>query len=120
MEKPKFHLDSAVFYSNDINKIVDFYVNFVGLELEYRQGDKFASFLFEGGGRLGVKLKAEDREVPGAQTVFIEVSEIEPLYEQMKQKGAEIIKELQVTKGFGQNFSILDPDQNKVQFVKRT
>lgn len=113
------NIDSAVFYSSDINRVVDFYKNMVGLELEYQQSDTYVSFLFANGVRLGIKRAVEEREIPGAQTVFIVTDDIEVLYTKLQKENAEIIKELQHTEGFGQNFSILDPDKNKVQFVKR-
>lgn len=113
------NIDSAVFYSNDIEKVILFYREIVGLELEYQQGDKYVSFLFTNGVRLGIKRAIEEREIPGAQTGFIATDDIEELYSKLQKENVEIIKELQYNEGFGQNFSILDPDKNKVQFVKR-
>lgn len=113
------NIDSAVFYSKDINRVVDFYQNVIGLELEYQQSDTYVSFLFANNVRLGIKRAIEEREVSGAQTVFIAVDDIETLYARLQKENAEIIKELQHTESFGLNFSILDPDKNKVQFVKR-
>lgn len=113
------NIDSTVFYSGDIEKVVKFYRDIIGLKLEYQQGKKYVSFLFGNGVRLGIKRVVEEREIPGAQTVFIAVNEIEALYNKLQKNGVEIIKKLQYNDGFGQNFSILDPDKNKVQFVKR-
>ena len=112
-------LDSAVFYSNDIPAVTDFYVKILGFKVEYQQVEKFVSFIFENGGRLGIKKAVEEREKPGAQTVFIGVEDIESVYNELKAKGVVIRKDLNTLAGFGKNFSILDPDQNKVQFVER-
>lgn len=112
-------LDSAVFYSNDIGRVIRFYRDIIGLELEYRQADTYVSFLFSNGARLGVKRAVEEREVPGAQTVFVAIEDIDNFYLEIKSKGAHIIKELQHKDGFGKNFSILDSDKNKVQFMER-
>ncbi|HBG81349.1 TPA: hypothetical protein DDW69_00730 [candidate division CPR2 bacterium] len=112
------NLHSAVFCSNDLSKVVPFYAERLGFKLEYQQDDKFVSFIFPNGARLGIKRKVEDREIPGAQTVFIEVKDIENLYERIKKSDIKILKEL-VVQDWGKNFSILDPDNNKVQFVEQ-
>lgn len=112
------NLDSAVFYSNDIEQAVAFYTNVLGFIMEYQQEDNYVSFVFPNNARLGIKKKVEVREVPGAQTVFISVENIDELYAKLKEKNIAIYKEL-VTQDWGKNFSILDPDQNKIQFVEK-
>ncbi len=112
-------LDSAVFYSNDIERAVLFYRDALGFSLEYQQGDRYVSFIFPNDARLGIKKKVEERELPGAQTVFISCENgIEQLYKSLKQKNIPILKEL-IAQDWGKNFSILDPDGNKVQFVEK-
>lgn len=114
------NLDSAVFYTNAIEPIVHFYRDILGFTVEYIQNDKFVSFIFPNGARLGIKKKVEEREVPGAQTVFISIDTgIEELYQSYKDKQLFIYKEL-VVQEWGKNFSILDPDKNKVQFVEKS
>jgi len=112
-------LDSAVFYSNDLNRVEDFYSNVMGLRLDSKQEGRFISFMLDGGVRLGIKKTVEEREVPGAQTVFIGVEDIEETYAWAKESGVDILKPLSYLEGFGSNFSILDPDKNKLQFVQR-
>jgi predicted enzyme related to lactoylglutathione lyase len=114
------NLDSAVFYSNDIGRVIKFYRDVLGFVVEYQQGDKYVSFIFPNNARLGIKKKIEEREIPGAQTVFISMDKgIESWYEMLKSKGVQIYKEL-IIQDWGKNFSILDPDNNKVQFVEKT
>ncbi|MFA5776755.1 MAG: glyoxalase superfamily protein [Patescibacteria group bacterium] len=112
------NLDSVVFYSHDIEKIIEYYVNELGFKLEYSTSGKFASFIFPNGARLSVKKATEEREVPGAQSVFIAVTGIEQLYKDIKGKGLDIRKEL-TYKDYGIEFSILDSDKNKIQFIQR-
>ncbi len=112
------NLDSAIFYSNNIKKIIPFYKDILGLKLEYQQEDKFVSFVFPKGVRLGIKKKTEAREIPGAQTVFVSVDNIDELYNSLKEKNINIIKDI-TEQDWGKNFSILDLDKNKVQFVMR-
>lgn len=111
-------LDSAVFYTKDIPVIIDYYENAIGLELEYRQGDKYVSFLFENGIRLGIKKAVEEREIPGSQTCFFAVADVKAEYEKAKEKKLNIRKEL-VDPPWGIVFSVLDPDGNKIQFIQR-
>lgn len=68
--------------------------------------------------KLGIKKAVEKREVPGHQTVFIEVDNIKEAYDQFKSKKVIFLKEL-VTEDWSTNFSILDPDGNKLQFIKK-
>jgi predicted enzyme related to lactoylglutathione lyase len=111
-------LDSVVFYTNDIPKIVDYYVNQIGLQLEYKQGEKYASLLFSNDVRLGIKKTSEEREIPGSQTFFLAVDDAKAEYEQAKSKSLEICKEL-VDLPWGFEFSVLDPDGNKIVYLQR-
>lgn len=111
-------LDSAIFYTNDVAVAVDYYTTKIGLELEYQQDDKYASFLLDGGLRLGIKKSSEEREVPGTQTIFLAVDDAKTEYEKAKQAGLNIRKELNDAP-WGLEFSVLDPDGNKVLFLER-
>jgi predicted enzyme related to lactoylglutathione lyase len=106
----EMNLDSAVFYSNNLTKIIPFYTDLLGFKVEYQQGENYVSFIFGNGARLGIKKKAEEREIPGAQTVFISVDDIDTLYKELKGTDVEFIKEL-VDENWGKNFSIVDPDK---------
>jgi len=111
-------LDSAVLYSNNIEIIANFYQNIIGLELDYRQDDKYVSFKFDNGVRLGIKKAVEEREVVGSQTFFVDTDNIEKDYKKMVEKGVDVYKELS-EQSWGKEFSILDPDKNKVEFIQR-
>jgi len=111
-------LDSAVFYSNDIPEIVKYYIEQIGLMLEYQQGEKYASFPLDGGVRLGIKKTSEEREVPGAQTIFLAVDDAEAAYKKAQDKKLNICKEL-VDQPWGIEFSVLDHDNNKILFIQR-
>lgn len=112
------NLDSTVLYATDIPKIVDYYTNKIGLKLEYQQGEKYASFTFDNGVRLGIKKASEEREIPGSQTFFIAVNDAKIEYENAKQKGLKVYKEL-TDEPWGIEFSVLDPDGNKIEFLQR-
>ena len=110
-------LDSAVFYTNNLDRAVAFYRDIVGLKVDYIQKGRFASFKLESV-KLGIKKAVEKREIPGNQTVFIEVDNIKKIDDQFKSKKVIFLKEL-VTEDWATNFSILDPDGNKLQFIKK-
>lgn len=112
------NLDAVCFYSNDIEKVVDFYTNKLGLALDYRVGDKFVSFKFDNGIRLAIKKANEEREIPGAQTMFMQSKDAKTDYELMKSKGVDFYKELTI-EAWGTEFAILDPDKNKIEFQQR-
>jgi len=110
-------LDAVIFYTNDLTRATAFYTEQIGLKLEYKSGDKYASFLFDNGVKLGIKKASEDREVPGSQTFFLAVENAEAEYKKAQEKGLEIRKEL-VEEEWAIEFSILDPDGNKIEYVQ--
>jgi len=110
-------LDSAVFYSNNILEVIPFYRDILGFKLEY-QSERFVYFIFPNGGRLGIKNQTEEREIPGYQSVFIGVDDIVPVYNDLQNKKVVFYKELQ-EHPWGKEFSILDPDGNKVLYMER-
>ena len=112
------NLDSAIFYTKNLEKVIDFYRNVIGLEIEYQQSDNFVSFIFPNKVRLGIKKATEEREQPGRQTIFIEVEEIEEVYNGFKKLNLDFYKEL-TSENWAKNFAILDPDGNKLQFIQR-
>lgn len=111
-------LDSAVLYTNDIDKTTEFYRDLLGMKVDYLTPGKFVQLAFENGVKLGIKKAREEREKPGAQTIFIKAEQIQELFKYFKGHGVEIYKEL-MEQEWGTEFSILDPDGNKVLFLQR-
>lgn len=111
------NLDSAVFYSKDIDKIADFYKNFMGFKLHSRQGNKFVSFIFPNGGKLAIRIEKGEREIAGHQTIFIGCEDIDEKFNELKIKGANFYREIEKY-DWGTSFDIIDPDNNKVEFIK--
>ena len=155
-------LDSAVFYSADMLRTIDFYQNKLGLKLEYAESkddypapessqvlsspgnttpeismrdfapDKakdsvltdgrelyFVSFIFPSGKKLGIRLEKGDRERSGHQTVFLSVNNIEKEFEKIKQSGGFNIYRKLENHSWGKAFAIMDPDNNKIEFIER-
>jgi len=105
---------SIVFYTKNLDQAERFYIDIIGLNLEYKT-ENFISFLFPDGIRLGIKLAKEEREIPGSQTVFIEVENVEEKFNYFKLKNCNFSKELTKEK-WATEFAILDPDGNKLTF----
>ncbi len=87
-------LHSAVFYTNNIDAVYDFYINKLGLELDYRQDEKFISFKLSNKVKLGIKKATEDREIPGAQTIFLEVDDVRVWYKKAQNLDSTFLKNL--------------------------
>mgnify|MGYP000849607126 CR=1 FL=1 len=110
-------LDSAIFYSNNLAVTLPFYRDVLGFAVDYVQEGRFVSLKLDGG-KLGIKQRKEAREIPGHQTVFIEVDNIESVYKGFQEKNITFLKEL-TKEDWATNFSLLDPDGNKVQFLSK-
>lgn len=109
-------LDSAVFFTNNIQKAVEFYRDVMEFDVDYINPN-FASFIFSNSAKLGIKVPTKDREVPGHQTIFISTEEMEKEIRKIKDK-VDLYEKASELKGWGKYFSVLDPDGNKVLFIE--
>ena len=106
----------AIFYTDDINRIVSFYRDSLGFEFAF--GDqRFATFKI-GDALLGIKIRELDREIAGHQTAIIEVEDVHHMYQTAQEKNWNIFTSL-TNEEWGKNFSILDPDGNRVEFFSK-
>jgi predicted enzyme related to lactoylglutathione lyase len=110
-------LHSAVFYSNNLEPLKTVYCDFIGAEVERETPNKFISFIFENGFRLGIKVGDKPREIGGHGTIFVEVPDIDSWYSKAVDTHKEIYKHL-VEQPWGKSFSILDSDGNKIEFLE--
>lgn len=111
-------LDSVIFYSSDISRSVAFYGDTLGLELDYRQGDDYAAFLFTNGVFLGIKRAVEEREVPGAQTLIVSSRDAKADYAAAQERGLSVHHSLS-DDPWGLWFSLIDPDGNLIEYLQR-
>ncbi len=111
----KFH--SAIFYSKDLTPLKPFYIDFLGLTIDREAPDKFLSLKFSDSTRLGIKVGDKAREIGGHGTIFVEVKNIENWYQKAIDANVEIYKELTI-QPWATSFSVLDPDGNKIEFIK--
>ena len=106
-------LSYGIFYTNNLETTSKFYKEVVGLELAFGN-NRFIAFKI-GESLLGIKVKEIEREVPGHQTIIVSVDNVESWYKNLKEKNVNIFSELK-EESWGKNFSILDPDGNRVEF----
>lgn len=109
-------LRNVIFYVSNIKKSVDFYKS---LNFEVAQDfGHFISFKTDNEG-LYFSIMQPDTlgKEPGKQVCCFYTTNIEKLYEEMKNKKVEIATEL-FTASFGKTFSIRDLDRNKIEFVE--
>ena len=111
------NLDSAVFYVKDLNKSIEFFQGILGLEIEFQQGDNFVNFLFDNGVRLGLKKAAEQREIPGSQTIFVKTADAESDLNKFQVMGLPTSELVEFD--WGKIFSVYDPDGNRIEFAER-
>lgn len=105
----------AILYTSDIAKVRSFYSTLLK-EQPVEDLEHFIGFAL-GGPMLGIKLSSEPREQPGCQTVIITCQNAEEMLAECRAVGARIVQDIRVEE-WGRNFSILDPDGNKVEFVE--
>lgn len=102
-----------MFYTNDLGRIILFYRDSLGFEFAFSD-QRFAAFKI-GDALLGIKIRELDREIPGHQTAIIEVADVNYMYQTAQKKNWNIFTPL-TNEDWGKNFSILDPDGNRVEF----
>ncbi len=102
----------AIFYTNDINRIISFYRDSLGFEFVFSD-QRFAAFKI-GDALLGIKIRELDREIAGHQTTIIQIEDVHHMHQIAQKKNWNIFTPL-TDEAWGKNFSILDPDGNRVE-----
>lgn len=108
-------LTGPIFYSSNLEKSVKFFKT-LGLRVVNIDEDKFASLEFEDGKQLGIKNETGGREIPGSQTMMVKPNDIIETYDQMKERGIDIVRELK-SEDWGKLFIVQDPDGNWIEFI---
>jgi predicted enzyme related to lactoylglutathione lyase len=109
-------LIGPIFYSDHFKDTVSFYKQ-LGLTMTNLDDNKFASFEFQDGHRLGIKAAIEPREIAGSQTVMVKISAIDELYKDARNQKWKITYELS-NEAWGKTFIIADPDNNRIEFIE--
>lgn len=112
-------IDSAIFYVKDLNQSVDFFTKKLDFKLEFKDGNRYASFIFEDNSKLGI-IQTNEKEIdnPGHNAVKIGTNDAELLYEKYQDNDLQFYKEF-TEESWAKEFIVFDPDKNKLIFAER-
>jgi predicted enzyme related to lactoylglutathione lyase len=112
-------IDAAILYVKNLAESITFFHEKLGFTLEFQDGDRYASFIFEGDARLGIiQANAKEIENPGHNALKIRVTNAAAIYKELQEKGMEFYKPLTV-EPWATEFIVLDVDKNKIIMVER-
>ena len=108
----------VTFYVSDLKKATKFYEEILGLEKKY----EYPSYVgFECGGvEIGLipKLTERQRVSPLSPSVEFLADDVEKVYNELKNKGVEFIKELHYEPWGGRQATFTDPDGNILEIAQ--
>lgn len=109
---------SITFYVSDLKRAKKFYEETLGLEKKY----EYSSYvgLECGGVEIGLipKLKEGQKTSPLSPPVNFLVDDVEKVYNELKQKGVKVIKELHEEPWGGRQATFADPDGNIIEILQ--
>lgn len=105
-------LTSVIFYTKNIEAVKDFYLTVFKLKIDI-DTPNYISFDLGNGITLGIKLSSEPREIPGSQTMYLTVEDVEESFDKFKSLNCKFAKEL-TKETWAYEFAIYDPDKNKI------
>ncbi|MDH5374346.1 MAG: VOC family protein [Candidatus Bathyarchaeota archaeon] len=108
----------VTFYVSDLKKATKFYEEILGLEKKY----EYPSYVgFECGGvEIGLIPKLTERQKisPLSPSVEFLADDVEKVYNELKNKGVEFIKELHYEPWGGRQATFTDPDGNILEIAQ--
>ena len=110
---------SAYYVVNNMDQAVGFYQDILGLEVKFRDGDRWTQFDVNG---VGVALAdPSEGSVPpgGGATVVLEVEDLGDMREKLAQNGVTVNDTVDMG-GHGKYFTAVDPAGNIVQIFARS
>ena len=110
---------SAYYVVNNMDQAVNFYQDILGLEVKFRDGDRWTQFDVNG---VGVALAdPSEGSVPpgGGATVVLEVEDLGEMREKLAQNGVTVNATVDMG-GHGKYFTAVDPAGNIVQIFARS
>lgn len=110
---------SAYYVVNNMDQAVNFYQDILGLDVKFRDGDRWTQFDVNG---VGVALAdpSEGSVLPGGgATVVLEVDDLGEMREKLTQNGVKVNDTVDMG-GHGQYFTAVDPAGNIVQIFARS
>ena len=118
-ESPRVALQAAatIFVVKDVGKSVAHYQDVLGFHVEFTYGSPACYAGVERGGALiHLQAAADSERQPGQAAVYIFVTDVDTLYEELTSRGARILVEPKNYPYGMRDFAITDLDGNQLSF----
>jgi uncharacterized glyoxalase superfamily protein PhnB len=118
-ESPRVALQAAatVFVVKDVGKSVAHYQDVLGFDVEFTYGSRASYAGVERGGVLiHLQAAADSERQPGQAAVYIFVTDVDALYEELRSREARILVEPKNYPYGMRDFEITDLDGNQLSF----
>ncbi len=117
MTKSKLHDAAPVFVAKDVVKSAEYYRDVLGFKIEFLYGNPpFYAGVERDGVLIHLQAARETKRQPGHSSLYVFVTEVDALYEELKAKGAKILKPPQDYAYGMRDFDIDDLDGNHLGF----
>jgi len=108
---------AAVFPVSDVGKSVAHYRDALGFDVEFTYGEPLAYAGVErGGAAIHLQAAGDTTRRPGQAAIYVFVSGVDALYEQLRARGARILAEPKTYDYGMRDFAIIDLDGNQLTF----
>jgi catechol 2,3-dioxygenase-like lactoylglutathione lyase family enzyme len=108
-------LDHVYYWTRDMDRAIDFYVNVVGLRLLRREGNEWAELE---AAPIRLALHGTDEEAPGSGTVVFHVDDLDATRMSLGSRGVPFDEHIGHVEGFARFATFRDPDGNPVQIIE--
>ena len=108
-------LDHVYYWTRDMDRAIDFYVDVVGLRLVRREGNEWAEFEAP---PIRLALHGTDEEAPVSGTVVFRVDDLDAARLSLGSRGVAFDAHVGDVEGFARFATFRDPDGNPVQIIE--
>jgi uncharacterized glyoxalase superfamily protein PhnB len=117
MSGPKLCDAATVFVARDVVRTAEYYRDVLGFKIEFLYGEPaFYAGVERDGVIIHLQAASETKRQPGHGAVNVFVTEVDALYEELKSRGANILKPPQDYPYGMRDFDVHDVDGNHLSF----
>ncbi len=121
MSQPALSASATVFAVADVLRSVEHYRDVLGFRTAFTYGDPpFYAGVERGNVLIFLQATSETTREPGHGSVYIFVTDVDAIYEELKARGAKTINEPKDYPYGMRDFDIQDPDGNQLSFGAET
>ena len=108
---------ASVFPVRDVDKSLAYYRDALGFQVEFTYGQPASYAGIERGGALiHLQAAADTKRQPGQAAMYIFVTGVDALYEELRSRGARVVEEPKTYDYGMRDFAIADLDGNQLTF----